>query len=144
MRRNKGFTLIELLVVIAVLGVLAAGVIVAINPLKRMQQANDAKIRNDVGQIATAMQAYFTTTQYYPATVATLVNSKDLKNEPLTPAGLVYTVTRVADPACTVAPYTNCEVAVSAPLNDPLVTGNVWCWRSSLGTAVEAAACPAP
>ncbi|MBI5465397.1 prepilin-type N-terminal cleavage/methylation domain-containing protein, partial [Candidatus Gottesmanbacteria bacterium] len=57
--KKKGFTLIELLVVIAVLAVLAAGVIVAINPGKRIRQANDAKIKNDIGQLATGLQAYY-------------------------------------------------------------------------------------
>jgi len=34
-----GFTLIELLIVIAILGILAAAVLVAINPAKRTRQA---------------------------------------------------------------------------------------------------------
>jgi len=40
---SKGFTLIELLIVIAVLGVLAGGVIVAINPLAKINAANMVK-----------------------------------------------------------------------------------------------------
>lgn len=56
---KKGFTLIELLVVIAVLGVLAAGVFVAINPLKRIQDARNAQRKMDLGQIANALEAYY-------------------------------------------------------------------------------------
>ncbi len=55
---RKGFTLIELLVVIAVLGVLAAGVFTAINPLKRIQQARNAQRKMDLGQIANALETY--------------------------------------------------------------------------------------
>ncbi len=55
---KNGFTLIELLVVIAVLGVLAAGVFTAINPLKRLQQARDAQRKTDIGQMANAIETY--------------------------------------------------------------------------------------
>ena len=144
MTARKGFTLIELLIVIAVLGVIAAGVVVAINPAKRIKQANDAKIRNDVGQIATAMQAFYTANQYYPATVALLSGasgSGDLKVEPKVPptGTAVYSVSRTADPACTTSPYTGCEVAVFATLNDVVTDAEEWCWKSSTGTAAAVA-----
>ncbi|PJA39332.1 hypothetical protein CO180_01000, partial [candidate division WWE3 bacterium CG_4_9_14_3_um_filter_41_6] len=57
---QKGFTLIELLVVIAVLGILAAVVLVAIDPGARIDEANDAGIRSDVSQVATAVEVCFT------------------------------------------------------------------------------------
>ncbi len=57
-RRKTGFTLIELLVVIAILGILAAAVLVAINPGKRMAQARDAQRKNDINSIANAIIAY--------------------------------------------------------------------------------------
>ena len=47
----RGFTLIELLIVIAILGILAAAVLVAVNPKKRQDQAKDANIKADVGSI---------------------------------------------------------------------------------------------
>lgn len=46
--------------VIAVLGVLAAGVFTAINPLKRIQDARNVQRKMDLGQIANALEAYFT------------------------------------------------------------------------------------
>lgn len=54
----KGFTLIELLIVIAILGILAAAVLVAINPGKRMAEARDTQRKNDIGAITNALISY--------------------------------------------------------------------------------------
>ncbi len=137
-RVRKGFTLIELLVVIAVLGVLAAGVLTAINPLKRINQARDTQIKNDIGQIAQASQAYFTFNQSYPKDVAQLATSGDLKTEPKTPGtSASYTIV-VSPQGCagtTASPCTN--IAIFAPLNDAKTSGNVWCFRSSTNVTAE-------
>lgn len=127
--------MIELLVVIAVLGVLAAGVFTAINPTKRINQAHDSKVKSDIGQISQSMQAYYTTSLVYPTSVAALVTSKDLKVEPkVPPAGTgSYTV------GCTTATGGCSEIAVYGALQDPLVAGNVWCWKSATGQATEVA-----
>ena len=63
---RKSFTLIELLIVIAILGVLAAAVLVAINPGKRMGQARDAQRKNDLGQLKNALEAYNVVYGAYP------------------------------------------------------------------------------
>jgi type IV pilus assembly protein PilA len=55
---KKGFTLIEVLLVIAMLAILAAVVIVAINPGKQFGEAQDAQRRNDVRSIMDAVQQY--------------------------------------------------------------------------------------
>ncbi|PJE68356.1 hypothetical protein COU94_02330, partial [Candidatus Shapirobacteria bacterium CG10_big_fil_rev_8_21_14_0_10_38_8] len=57
-RLNSGFTLIELLIVIAILGVLASGVFIAINPLQKLQQARNAQRKMDLGSLANALEAY--------------------------------------------------------------------------------------
>lgn len=132
---SKGFTLIELLIVIAILGILAAGVLVAINPVQKINQAKDANAKSDVGQIATALQAYYTVNSSYPTDLATLVTSNELKVLPTT-----TTYTYAKTPAT--APFT--DVSVSFTLFIPSGTNTLWCWRSSLGTAVAAATCPAP
>lgn len=64
--RIKGFTLIELLIVIAILGILAAAVLVAINPGKRLAQARDAQRKSDISAIANALVGYYTINSYYP------------------------------------------------------------------------------
>ncbi len=60
-KMNRGFTLIELLVVIVVLGVLAVGIFIAINPLERLAQARDAQRKAAIGQLANALQTYYVT-----------------------------------------------------------------------------------
>jgi len=135
---RRGFTLIELLIVIAILGVLAAGVVTAINPLKRIQQANDAKVKNDIGQIATAEQAYFTTNQVYAASTLVLKNSEDLKIEPVPPTtSYTYTVT-----CRTVNSVVCAEVVAYGTLKAGLATNSLWCWDSGTGTASDKTACP--
>lgn len=57
-KNQKGFTLIELLVVIGILAVLLAIVLVAINPARQFQQANDTKRRSDVTAILNAIGQY--------------------------------------------------------------------------------------
>ncbi len=146
----RGFTLIELLIVIAILGILAAAVLVAVNPAKRQNQARDSQTKGDIGSIATAMQAYYTSNNgTFPSAaqgIAQLTTSQDLKQTPTTPQGGAYTyaVTPGACAGTAVSPCT--DIAVSNVLLDPAVAGNVWCFRSSTGKAAETtvAACTAP
>jgi prepilin-type N-terminal cleavage/methylation domain-containing protein len=145
MKLFKGFTLIELLIVIAILGILAAAVLVAINPSKRTNQARDAQRKNDIGSLATELQGYYTTPGQgeYATDVNILVSGGYLKQLPTPPDGGSYTYVE----STAVGPNGgSTEVAVYDALDDPLVTGNVWCWRSSVGNPVEttAALCTAP
>lgn len=89
--KYKGFTLIELLIVIAVLGVLAGGVLVAINPLEKIAKAKDSTKKSTVSQLTNALQSYYTLNGgKYPTASSTwidnLVTNGDLKNVP-PPAG---------------------------------------------------------
>ncbi len=52
---NKGFTLIEILVVIGIIAVLAAIVIVAINPARQFAQARNTQRESDVSTILNAI-----------------------------------------------------------------------------------------
>src|SRR5438034_6926778 len=55
---SSGFTLIELLVVISVIGILAAGLLLLINPFAQFQKARDAQRKSDLGQIQKALELY--------------------------------------------------------------------------------------
>lgn len=55
---DKGFTLIELLIVIAILGILAAGLLLAIDPAEKLRQGQDTRAINDVSQTASKIEQY--------------------------------------------------------------------------------------
>lgn len=55
---TSGFTLIELLVVIAILGILAVGLLMAINPITMTEKARDSVRKNDIVSIRRALEQY--------------------------------------------------------------------------------------
>jgi prepilin-type N-terminal cleavage/methylation domain-containing protein len=57
-KQESGFTLIELLVVIGILAVLMGIVLVAINPSRQFNQANDASRANSIRQVLNSIGAY--------------------------------------------------------------------------------------
>lgn len=87
---QKGFTLVELLVVIAVLGVLAAGVLVAINPLEQLARGRDVSKKTAITELGRALNTYMTTQNALPdgddgfATV--LQNAGEIRVVPSNPA----------------------------------------------------------
>jgi prepilin-type N-terminal cleavage/methylation domain-containing protein len=57
-QKQAAFTLVEILIVIAILAILAVVTFVVINPAQRINDANDARIREDVNAIANAISLY--------------------------------------------------------------------------------------
>lgn len=55
---RKGFTLIELLIVIGILGILAAIILVAVDPAKRLRQARNARRYAEVNALLNAILNY--------------------------------------------------------------------------------------
>lgn len=58
MKSQKGFTLIEILIVIGIIAILAAVVIVAINPARQFAQARNAQRSSNVNTILNAINQY--------------------------------------------------------------------------------------
>ncbi len=57
-KKNKGFTLIEILVVIGIIAILAAVVLIAINPAKQFASANDSQRSANLNAILNAIGQY--------------------------------------------------------------------------------------
>lgn len=140
-KRFKGFTLIELLVVIAILGILAAAVLVAINPGKRQRQAQDAQRKNDIGALATEVQGYYTTPGQgcYPDNLEVLTTQGYLKQMPTQPGTTnAYLYATTASPANCTGDSGPTEVSIYATLAEPTGAGTrLWCYQTTSGQARE-------
>jgi len=84
MKRNLGFTLIELLVVLGILGILAAGLLAAIDPFEQLKKGRDTNMRNTVIELLNANTRYYATHGELPwctagacSTIATVKLSDD-------------------------------------------------------------------
>ncbi len=93
-KSQRGFTLIELLIVIAILGVLAAVVLVAINPIEQLKRGRDASRISGVSQLGDAMIHWATAqnTAIYPVAASgwqtnILVKANETNTVIVAPAG---------------------------------------------------------
>lgn len=67
---SRGFTLIELLIAIAIIGILASGLLLLVNPVAQIQKANDARRKSDLGQIQKGLEQYYNDHNQYPISTA--------------------------------------------------------------------------
>lgn len=61
MKTSKAFTLIELLVVIGLLGILATGLLAAVDPFEQLKKGRDTNLRNVVVEYYNASIRYYAT-----------------------------------------------------------------------------------
>lgn len=147
---SKGFTLIELLVVIAILGVLVVGLMVAINPADKINQASDSRVISDIGALSRATESYATVTSgYYPENTARLTSSAELKAIPSAPSGYSAYVFTALPALCTgTTAATQCSsVTITGQLKSTKYAATpFWRFESSTGkscaVATAATACP--
>lgn len=67
--KNSGFTLIELIVVIVMFGVLILGLIFVLKPVTQINKGKDLQRQHDIGQIKSALDAYYNDTGCYPTSL---------------------------------------------------------------------------
>lgn len=72
MKYQKGFTLLEILLVIAAIGILAAIVIVAINPNRQLAQARDAERSGEVNALYKSFEQFLLENGQYPSEIESL------------------------------------------------------------------------
>lgn len=95
----KGFTLLELLIVIAIIAILAAVLIVALNPAETLRKTRDTQRISDMASLKTALGIYVTTitTPDLDAGIADHCLDSDDTNT----AALISYSDNIVDAACT-------------------------------------------
>ena len=78
MNLRRGFTLVELLVVVAILGILAAGVLVAINPIEQTNKARDSTAVVKAKEFTSGCERYYASNGVFPASCAALETANEL------------------------------------------------------------------
>jgi len=153
----RGFTLIELLIVIAILGILAAAVLVALNPGQRIAASRNARVKSDLVELGdkanlvnadSGLVSTCASGGSYPNTLTQTVCTIPYNAvAPVPPTGAyAYTAQTAAGGACdgnTVG--TTCtKISISGPAySDGTIdasVNNAWCWKSSTGTITQTTA----
>jgi len=104
MRKLKGFTLIELLVVVAIIGILAT--VVVVNLSSSQNKARDARLQNDLEQVANAAEIVRMTSGTLPAAFSSTAANAGSKliasmTNALTDSGVTLISTVPAHPVTT-------------------------------------------
>lgn len=113
-KSQKGFTLIELLIVIAILGVLAAAVLSAINPIEQINRGRDTGSLSDAEQLLSAVSRFNAAQGYLPWVIA------EGGNQPIDPWQIVDMNWKNNDPTTPVP-----VLSILGPSSTPGGTGEL-------------------
>ncbi len=119
-RSRKGFTLIEILIAVGIIAILAAIVIIAINPARQFQRARDSQRWSDVNAILNGVHqrmvdnkgsfAEGTTCDALPATVMSITSTAGANNVDLCDCLVTtYLAALPFDPSTSGAGFTDCN-----------------------------------
>lgn len=108
--------LFGILPVLAILGILAVGVLSAVNPRAQIHKGEITKARSDVEQIINASERYFADNGTYPSSIRELVDANQLKPSFINPDRTDYEYTLRQTNA-----GKDCEITVKMPDEDPFV-----------------------
>ncbi len=101
----RGFTLIELLIVIVIIGALAVSVFVALNPVKRLIDARDARRSIDVTTISKAIRSYEVDHTGFPPSMSGMTLNTD------------YQIGNAASGSCTQIHTGGCNISGTNCIN---------------------------
>jgi len=74
-KNKSGFTLLEILLVIGIIGILAAIVIIAINPGRSLAKSRDLQRKVGITEINKALSQYYIDNNQYPSTITSSLQS---------------------------------------------------------------------
>ena len=95
---KRGFTLVELLVVIALLGVLATGVIILVNPAHQLTKGRDSQRKNEIREFQTALELYRGNNGHYPPFNSGAYTSGSISSLAINAGGITYVSSFPKDP----------------------------------------------
>ena len=121
-KNQKGFTLIEILVVIGIIAVLAAIVIIAINPARQFAQARNSQRTSNVNAILNAVGQYTADNKgVLPAEITAAAPAEDLSN---LEANLCATLVPTYMPALVVDPVVDPDGGGALKTGEPIPSGS--------------------
>lgn len=170
---RQGFTLIEIIIVVAILGILAIGLVAALNPVEQINRARDTTTLNVAREFMSGANQFQTSKIYSPACadIACAAYLNSLSSTASVPLSTITTVNAaIADEGATDGPTSFTGHAGAADIyvsltnvSAPKDAAFVFCWKpeskflrseadinnmyttiyNDIGSVQSASACPA-